>query len=140
GDLGRVDLGQRARVLGRVDAQVGVDPLDLGQVLGYEVVEQVVRRKAVEVLGQTGQPDAQTGRPGSAGDQLTVNGTDQGRGVRGRAEQDVVALADVEAPLAQEPGEGISVDHGAWSSGKCSAACSRSVSRTNRRSSAVAIR
>ena len=50
-------------------------------------------------------------------------------------DQDLVALAHLEAPVADQRRERVRVDHGASSSGKCSATCSRSESRTNRRSS-----
>ena len=54
----------------------------------------------------------------------------------GRGDQDLIALPRLQAPVAQQRRERVGIrPHGACSSGKFSVTCSRSASRTNRRSS-----
>jgi len=59
----------------------------------------------------------------------------------GRADQHLVAVAGIDAPVAKQRRERVGIGpHGVSSSGKCSVTCSRSESRTNLRSACDAIR
>ena len=79
-------------------------------------------------------------RPGAAREHRGVEGDDERLRQRGRDDHHLVSRAHLEAPVAQQPRERARIDHGAWSSGKCSVTCARIDSRTNRRSSPDAIR
>jgi hypothetical protein len=95
----------------------------------------------VEVLGRPRELDAQQ-RPGRALEHRAVDRGQERPGERGRAHQHLLALADLEAVVAQELGEAarVGLGHGASSSGKCSATCARSVSRIQARSAWLAKR
>src|SRR4029078_12513398 len=100
-------------------------------------------RVVVEAANLAGQVDAQDG-PGVALEDRALELEQQRRRVRGRADADLLTGPDVEAVAGEKVGEGARIDgrrrHGASMSGKCSARCARSVSRTKRRSSGVAAR
>ena len=116
-----------------------VGRLRLGQLERREAVELELAGVAVEVLGELGRREPQQ-RPRAALEQRPVQRADERHRQQRRADQHLLPRRDLEAPVAQQRRESVRVDHGASSSGKCSATCSRSVSRTNWRSSPEATR
>ena len=131
GDEGRVDAGERARVGGRGDPDQRVGGLAPRRA-------RAARRSRAEARGRGGR----TRSASSPGASRTA-ARRRGRAAPGAApwasaiacsvsaDQHLVALAHLDAPVAQQPREPVGVDHGASSSGKCSCTCSRSESRTN---------
>ena len=106
---------------------------------GANAVEVLVARGRPEALLGAGQLDAQQ-RPGPALEQLALQREQQRRGERRRAHDDLLAGLRLEAVAAQQPAKANGSGQGASTSGKCSARCSRSTSRIQRRSSCVAKR
>src|SRR5215218_806522 len=145
GHAAGVHAGERGGVLGRLDRQRRVGALGLGELRRRERVEVGVLRGAPPRLVLAGQRGPQQ-RPRAALEQLALDGEQQRRRQRRRAHDDLLAGLRVEAVAAQESGERARKTvpthpaHGASSSGKCSARCSRSTSRIQRRSPAVANR
>jgi hypothetical protein len=138
-DKRRVGAGQLGGVERRLDSDASIDRLGLDELERGERVELAWLRIAVEVRVDTGRRQPQQ-RPAAA----LQDGAMQRRGgllsERRRRDQNLLAAADLEAPVGDQGGERIGVDHGASNPGKCSLTCSRRLSRTNWRSSWLAIR
>ena len=137
GDPGGVDAGQRGRVLRRLDRQRGVGRLGLGQLGGRERVEVRVARRAPPRLVLPGQRRCAAAATRRARAARAGAASSSGAASVVERDHDLLAGLHVEAVAAQQPGERGRVDagHGASTSGKCSATCSRSTSRIQRRSS-----
>src|SRR3954454_288345 len=136
-----VHAGELAHVAGCLDAHQRVDPLGLCQGQVRIVVEVAIAR--VRVVGRRlpGQLDAQQ-RPRLVLEDRALELEQERRRQRGRAHEHALAALHLEAVAGEEVGErrGVERTHGASRSGKCSARCSRSTSRIQRRSSWVATR
>ena len=139
GDERRVDVGQRVRAGRRHDPHAGVGRLGLGQLDRRDAIEVLVARVPEEVGLEPGRREPQQ-RPAAALEHRPVQRDRRLLRERRRLDQDLLAGLDLQAPVGDQHGKGVRVDHGASRSGKFSATCSRRLSRTNRRSSAVAIR
>ena len=97
----RVDAGQLARVLRRLDRQQAVRALGVGELGGGEGVEMDVARRLPVALGLTGERRAQH-RPRVAVEDLALQREQQRRGERRRAHQHLLAGLHVEAVARQQ--------------------------------------
>src|SRR4029079_11305841 len=140
-DAGGVDPDELADVGGRRDPEVRVGALRLREREVGDVVEVAVAGVVVEAAGLAREVDAQDG-PRVALEDRALHLEQERSRLGARADADLLAGPDLEAVAGEEVGERARVDlhHGASMSGKCSARCSRSVSRTKRRSSGLATR
>src|SRR4051812_31892938 len=100
-----------------------------------------VARVRVEALGLAGELDARD-RPAAALEDGALEREQQRRGERRGAQDDLLALLDLEAVAGEQVGEAVGVErgHGASTSGKCSVRCSRRTARIHARSSVVETR
>ena len=100
----RVDAGQLARVLRRLDRQQAVRALGVGELGGRQRVEVDVARRRPVALGLAGERGAQH-RPRLALEDLALEREQQRRGLRGRAHEHLLARLHVEAVAGEQRGE-----------------------------------
>ena len=101
----RIDAGQRAGVVGRLDDERGVGALGLRQLGGREGVEMRVARRRPPLLALPGQLGAQE-RPRLALQQLALEREQERGGERRGADDHLVAGPGLEAVAAQQAREG----------------------------------
>ncbi len=141
GDQLGVDAGQRFRVARRSDRDERICSLGLFKLERRERIQLRVAGVPVELGGKLLLREPHQ-RPGAAFEQCPVESPHQRHGLQCGRDQYLVSFARGDAPVRQERGVSVRVQapHGASSSGKCSARCSRIASRTKRRSSVEASR
>ena len=135
-----VDADERARVLRRLDAELRVGALGLGEGDLGEHVEMAVERMAMKRRRRAGQLDAQQ-RPGVAFEDRALDLEQQRLGERRRAHEDLLARLHLEAVAGEQVGEARRVDaHGRAAPASVAGAAGRGTMRASPRRARPAAR